>query len=77
VLSDPRLPGWVARHPVKWGIAAGAGAFFVVGLLNGLYIVGAVIAPVFGFANWFVWRRGGPAHRWRAAILRRFPAKSK
>jgi thiol:disulfide interchange protein len=66
---------WVADHPVRWGVAAGA-LFFIVGALNGLLVAAVVAAPLFGVLNWWIWRTGGPAHGWRAAILRRYPPRS-
>jgi hypothetical protein len=64
-----------AAHPVQWGVVAGLGVFVVAGMLNGLWLVAVVIAAPFGVANWWMWRKGGPAHRWRRSILERFPPK--
>lgn len=69
------LSRWVAAHPVQWGLITALGTFFVAGPLNGLYAVGAVVAPLIGVTNWWVWREGGPGHRWRAALVKRFPPK--
>ncbi len=45
------------------------------GVLNGLYVVAVVLAPIVGLASWWMWREAGPAHRWRAALVKRFPLK--
>jgi hypothetical protein len=70
---DSRLSEWVAAHPVRWGLTAGLllGGYGVV--LFGLGWLPVIGGAAFALANWFVWRHGGPAHRWRAAMLRRFP----
>ena len=72
-----QLPRWVADHPAEWGFVAAAGFFFIAGLLNGLYLVALIGAPLFGIGNWWLWRREGPAHRWRAALVERFPPKQR
>jgi hypothetical protein len=71
------LSEWVAAHPAQWGIVSGVGAFFVAGVLDGLSLVALVLAPLFGLANWWIWRQGGPAHDWRASILERFPPRGR
>jgi hypothetical protein len=71
------LPQWVARHPVLWGIVAAVLAFVIGGPFNGLYAQAIVVAPLVGIFNWWIWRRGGPAHGWRARLLERFPPKGR
>lgn len=71
------LPRWVAAHPVQWGAVAALGIFFVAGPLNGLYVLGFLTAIPFGLLNWWLWRERGPAHRWRAALVERFPPQQR
>jgi len=59
------------------GIRRCRGLLFIAGLLNGLYLVALIGAPLFGIGNWWLWRREGPAHRWRAALVERFPPKQR
>lgn len=67
------LPAWVVRHPAQWGIIAGAGVAAVgLGLFGGQIWLLAV-GLVFGLFNWLLWRPGGPAHAWRAWVLKRYP----
>ena len=66
-----------ARRPLVWGISSGVIMAAVGQLLFGEWILSVVVGAVFGAANWFLWRRNGPAHRWRSALLRRFPPRSE
>lgn len=70
------LPAWVAAHPIGWGLFAGlAGTLAGFALFEPqLWIV--VVGGIFGLANWFVWRPGGPAHAWRQRLLERFPPRA-
>lgn len=57
------------------GLAAFVMAF---GLFDGEHPVAWLAASVgFGLLNHVLWRRGGPGHRLRAYVLRRFPAKER
>jgi len=71
------LPAWVAAHPIAWGALAGlAAALFGFALFDPqLWIV--VLGVIFGLANWFIWRPGGPAHGWRQRLLERFPPRAQ
>jgi hypothetical protein len=64
---------WVGRHPVLWGLGSGL-TFFLAGLAIfgnvGVALLGAV---VLGGVNTWMWSSAGPAARWRAWILDRFP----
>ncbi len=44
-------------------------------LLFGSWRLALAVAIPFGLLNWFMWRKGGPAHRWRIWILERYPKK--
>ena len=75
---NERLPGWVATHPVLWGILISSLLFLLALFLfaGDYWPVWLVASTLFGTANTFVWRRGGPAHRWRARALERFPKRT-
>jgi len=67
---------FAARHPAAWGLAAG-GLFSLAGLaLFDAQLWVLLVGAVFGFAHWFIWRRGGPAHEWRRRLLLRFPPRA-
>lgn len=34
------------------------------------------LGVAFGVVNWVVWRDDGPAHRWRARLLKRYPPRT-
>jgi hypothetical protein len=47
-------------------------------VLIGLALFGSValalgVGVPFGIGHWLIWRPGGPARRWRARLLERFP----
>ena len=76
-MNRSALPEWVARHPVLWGVTSGAMAA-LIGLANFGFMIWPIalaIGIVFGAANGWVWRRGGPAHQWRVRLLARFPRR--
>jgi hypothetical protein len=74
-MVNDQLPVWVARHPIAWGVVSGLLMGAVgFGLFRSLPL-SAAVGLVFGAANWYIWRNNGPAHRWRASLLRRFPPK--
>jgi hypothetical protein len=69
------LTRWVVEHPALWSTAAGL-AMAAIGLAlfgAGQWAAGAVVGALFGMLNLWLWRAGGPGHRWRADLLRRFP----
>ena len=68
---DERLPAWVMRHPLAWGVVSGLLVFGAGLLLFESVLIGLVGAAPFGFANWLVWREGGPGPRWRNRLLDR------
>jgi hypothetical protein len=75
-VADPNpFVRWVARHPLGWGLASGLviAAWFWV--LRSSPVETLAVGFVVGALNWFLWRRGGPAHGWRARMLRRFPRR--
>jgi len=41
--------------------------------LFGEWAAAAIVGALFGLLNLWLWRAGGPGHRWRAELLRRFP----
>lgn len=70
--SSP-LTRWVVEHPVLWSTAT-ALAMAAIGLaLFGEWAAAAIVGALFGLLNLWLWRAGGPGHRWRAELLRRFP----
>jgi hypothetical protein len=79
VPDDPSaFTRWVVEHPVRWGFVAGLALYFTAVILNDLpRLIWLMPAVVFGVANWWVWRRDGPAHKWRVYILRRFPKRER
>ena len=67
------LTRWVVEHPVLWSTATGL-AMAAIGLaLFGEWVAAAIVGALFGLLNLWLWRAGGPGHRWRADLLRRFP----
>lgn len=74
--NDPSaLSRWVAAHPVLWSASTGL-AMAGLGLLlfgTGSWALAAVVGVCFASLNIWLWRSGGPGHRWRASLLRRFP----
>jgi uncharacterized membrane protein YdjX (TVP38/TMEM64 family) len=73
---NARLAAWVAENPWRWALVSGSllTAWALV-LFRAYPLVWISLGAVFGIINGWMWRPGGPAHRWRAAILRRFPPK--
>lgn len=69
------LTRWVGTHPVVWSASTGL-AMAALGLrLFGAeaWAAAAIVGVLFGLLNLWLWRADGPAHRWRAGIVRRFP----
>lgn len=69
------LTRWVVAHPALWSTATGL-AIAAIGLaLFGAeeWAAAAVVGALFGLLNLWLWRAGGPGHRWRADLLGRFP----
>lgn len=69
-----RLPEWAADHWVKLGLLTGVQAALLAGIVTWRPLIGVVVGVLFGAFNMWIWRPGGPAHRWRRAILRRYPS---
>jgi hypothetical protein len=72
---NERLPTWTKRHPILWAIVAALAMGATGALLFGSLTLAAAVAVPFGFVNWLLWRPAGPAHRWRTALVERFPPK--
>src|SRR5256885_9613012 len=60
-------------QPIRLGILSGMLICGWVGFLAHSLIVGVVVGLIVGGFQAVVWRRGGPAHGWRAWLLDRFP----
>ena len=59
-----------------WGVLTASFVALFGYYLFQLWTLGTVVGAAFGLVQWLVWRRNGPGHRWRAWMLRRFPAKA-
>ena len=70
---------WAVAHPVWWGLVTAAEAFVVAWILFGGANWAAWLAAsvAFGLVNLALWRPGGPGHRLRTYLLRRFPKERR
>ena len=63
------------RHPLQWGLASGVVLFALIGF-QGDWTLGLVIGGAVGLFNALIWLKGGPVHRWRAWMSKRFSKKT-
>lgn len=69
------VSNWAASHPVGWGAVGGLLVLAIGLLLVDAWWIGVIAGLLFGGFNWWLWSSRGPAHNWRAAILRKLPKK--
>ena len=74
--GDTKFTVWVAEHPWRWAVLSGSLlTAWGLALFRAYPIVWLSLGAIFGLVNGWIWRPTGPAHCWRASLVRRFPKK--
>jgi hypothetical protein len=65
------------NNPIQLGFMSGLlGAAWAAFLLHDI-VLGLALGTPFGALMAFLWRKNGPAHKWRDWLLEHFPAEDQ
>lgn len=65
----------VSEHPLRWALVTGSLIFAWVLFLSGSLIIAVGTGIGMLLLSWSLWRPGGPGHRFRKWVVRRFPER--